>query len=68
MKPINRQDKLNQRELIDLDRQAQDRILELRLHEALARAIKPLQSHRPLQPLEIKEAPLESRSPIPVAV
>ena len=50
MKPINRRNKINQEMLLDIDRQAKDRILEMHLLEALTRAIKstsePTQPHQ----------------------
>ena len=42
MKPINRRDKINQKMLLELDRQAKERILELHLREALDRPRHPM--------------------------
>ena len=38
MKPIKRKNKINQQELLELDRQAKERILERHLQAALAQA------------------------------
>lgn len=44
MKPVNRQDKLNQRERLEQDRIAQERIQELQVHKMLARSLQPLRA------------------------
>jgi len=54
MKPIKRQNKINQRELLELNRQARDWVLELHLYKALAQAIKPLQKQTHPQPIQVR--------------
>ena len=49
--------RVNQRKLLELNRQARDWVLELRLYKALAQAIKPLQKQTYPQPIQVEAEP-----------